>query len=295
MLDANPINRKADSMLVAQITDMHIGFDTDNPFEYNRLRLDRILAHLRDGPNRPGILLATGDLTDKGDDGSYARLADVLSGCDWPVYPCVGNHDVRSAFSAQFPGFTDDEGFIQYVVDAGPLRLIVIDTLEEGRHGGAFCATRAAWLSARLAENRLCPTYIVMHHPPVDSGIDWMTTDPVEPWVARFTAALAGATNLRGLICGHLHCSLTVQWNGLTVAVCSSSAPQVALDLRPIDPEQPDDRAMIVADAPAYALHHWNGDQLVSFFHAVGDDDVLASFNVGMQPLVRSLIDERGA
>ena len=32
------------------------------------------------------------------------------------------------------------------------------------------------------------------------------------------------------------------------LAVCPSTAPQVALDLEPIDPDAPDGRPMIVAD-----------------------------------------------
>lgn len=38
-------------MLIAQITDLHIGFDPDNPAEYNRKRLDEVLDVLIDGPN----------------------------------------------------------------------------------------------------------------------------------------------------------------------------------------------------------------------------------------------------
>ncbi len=280
-------------MLVAQITDIHIGFDPDNPDEFNRQRLDRVFARLRDGPNVPSILLATGDLTDKGDEDSYAQLAAAFADVPWPVLPCMGNHDLRDAFNAHFPGYVDPNGYIQYSHDLGALRLIVIDTLEEGRHGGAFCQERADWLRAELMQQRDMPTYIVMHHPPVDSGIEWMTTVRDEPWVTRFCAAIEGATQVRGLICGHLHRSLTLQWNGLTVAVCSSTAPQVSLDLRPIDIDLPDNRPMIVAEDPAFALHHWNGEALVSYFDRAGRQDVLASYDSRMQSLVTELIGER--
>ena len=75
-------------MIIAQITDIHLGFDPDTPDEFNRQRLDRILARLDTGPNRPVALLATGDLTDKGDPESYARLAEALAGRDWAIIPC---------------------------------------------------------------------------------------------------------------------------------------------------------------------------------------------------------------
>jgi 3',5'-cyclic-AMP phosphodiesterase len=220
-------------------------------------------------------------------------LAATLEDVDVPMLPCVGNHDDRAAFTEHFPGFLDANGFVQYERDIGDLRLIVLDTLEPGRHGGAFCEVRAAWLRARLAERVDMPTFIVMHHPPIDCGIEWMTTHNDEPWVQRFRATVAGAPQLRGLICGHLHRSLTVNWAGLTVAICSSAAPQVTLDLSPIDPERPDGRAMIIAEDPAYALHYWNGQDLISFFHQAGHEAVLARFDQKLQPLVRDLINER--
>lgn len=284
---------KEPPMLVAQITDIHIGFDPGNPDEFNRQRVDQVIARLKSGPNTPTVLLATGDLTDKGDAESYARVAELFAEAPWPVLPAMGNHDLRDNFNLHFPGYADPNGFIQYDRIIGPLRLIVIDTLEEGRHGGAFCDLRAAWLSERLAEHRDLPTYIVMHHPPVESGIEWMTTDPDEPWVDRFADAIADAPQLKGLICGHLHRSFTIQWRGQTVAVCSSTAPQVSLDLRPIDVDNPDNRAMIVAEDPAFALHHWNGEALVSFFDKAGRADVLASYDARMQALVTELIGER--
>lgn len=282
-------------MLIAQITDTHIGFDPGDVDEFNRQRLDLILGRIDEGPNRPDVLILSGDLADKGDLEAYALLAEIVGATGLPLLPCVGNHDVRDIFDVHFPGFRDENGFVQYVRDVGPLRFVVIDTLEEGRHGGAFCDARADWLKARLAEATDRPTYIIMHHPPFDSGIAWMTTDQREPWVATFAEAVAGAEQVLGLICGHLHRSMTAQWNGLTVAVCASTAPQVALDLRPIDPTTPDQRPMIVAEDPAFAMHYWNGQQLVSFFEQVGPQDVLASYDSRLQGLVIELVGERPA
>jgi 3',5'-cyclic-AMP phosphodiesterase len=280
-------------MLIAQITDIHLGFEPDNPAEFNRKRLDQVLRHLIDGPNRPDLLLATGDLVDRGDVESYRRLANALSSCPFPVFLCMGNHDDRRNFSSLFPHIPVDKGFIQYVVPLDGLRLIVIDTLEPGRHGGAFCPARAAWLSARLQEDSDTPTIIVMHHPPVEVGIDWMNTHPDEPWVARFAEAIAGHNQVQALICGHLHRAIVAPWKGTTIAICPSTAPQVALDLSSIDPEKPDNRPMIIADAPAYALHRWTRHGLVSHFDTADEHVMLAKFDENLQPLVQALVSER--
>lgn len=280
-------------MLIAQITDVHLGFDPDNPSEFNRKRLDQVLRVLSAMKQPPDLLLATGDLVDRGDSESYRRLRNALSICPFPVWPCMGNHDQRDAFLEYFPEIPSVGGFVQYEVEAGALRFLIIDTLEEGRHGGAFCATRAAWLRDRLAEQPDRDTIIVMHHPPVDVGIEWMATHPEEPWVTRFADAIEGHEQVKGIICGHLHRAISVGWRGTTISICPSTAPQVALDLTPIDPEQPDNRAMIIADPPAYALHKWNGRELVSHFDTADEHVMLAKFDEKMQPLVRALIEER--
>jgi 3',5'-cyclic-AMP phosphodiesterase len=280
-------------MLIAQITDIHLGFDPDNPSEFNRKRLDQVLRILTSMTPRPDLLLATGDLVDRGDSESYRRLKNALSICPFPVWPCVGNHDQRDAFSQNFPEIPMVDGFVQYEVDAGPLRILVLDTLEEGRHGGAFCEVRARWLRARLTEQRDRDTIIVLHHPPVDVGIEWMATHPEEPWVIRLSHAIAGQSQVKAVICGHLHRPISVSWQGTTIAICPSTAPQVALDLSPIDPDKPDNRPMIIADPPAYALHKWNGRELVTHFDTADEHVMLAKFDASMQPLVQSLVTER--
>jgi Icc protein len=280
-------------MLIAQITDLHVGFDAADPNEYNRQRLDQVLEKILDGPNKPDLMLVTGDLTERGDPESYRRCKELLSACPFPWHPIPGNHDDRTNFSRAFPDVPTPAGFVQYVLDLGPLRLILLDTLEEGRHGGAFCEVRAAWLKARLAEDTATPTVIVMHHPPMDVGIDWMRTDPREPWVHRFADAIAGAGNIQSVLCGHLHVPITAPWRGVTVAVCPAVAPGVALDLRPMDPQVPDLRPMVVADMPGFGMHWWNGSELVSLYNYAEDPVPLAKFDGRMQGLVKHLMEER--
>lgn len=280
-------------MLMAQVTDIHLGFDPDNPAEFNRKRLDQALKALCEMTPRPDMLLATGDLVDRGDQESYQRLEDAFSDLPFPVHMCLGNHDLREPFLKQFPNTPTADGFVQYEVDDGPLRLLFLDTLEEGRHGGAFCDVRAAWLAERLSEKQDKPTILVLHHPPVESGIDWMNTHPDEPWVARLADTVAGHYQVKGMITGHLHRNISTWWRNISLAICASTAPQVALDLNPIDPENPDGRNMIVADPPAIAIHWWNGRQLISHFDSADEHVMLARYDENLQPLVRALLAER--
>jgi hypothetical protein len=216
-----------------------------------------------------------------------------LSGLPFPVHFALGNHDERATFREVFPQapFTGD--YLQYVIDSPVLRLIVLDTLEEGRHGGAFCEERAAWLAARLDEDTAKPTLIVQHHPPIEAGIPWMNTDAAEPWVERLASCLRGRDNVTGLVCGHIHRASATRWEHVIVATCPSTAPQVALDLRPIDPDVPDQRNLIVADPPAYALHWWNGRELVTHWDTAEDRLVLARYDADLQQMIQHMLAER--
>lgn len=280
-------------MLLAQVTDVHLGFEPDNPSEFNRKRFDQVVNYLCGLNPQPDMLLMSGDLTDLGDSDSYTRLLEAISPCAFPAWPIPGNHDLRENFAVAFPHVPHADGFIQYEVDANGLRILCIDTLEEGRHGGSYCETRAAWLRARLDEKPNTPTIIVMHHPPIDSGIEWMSTHSDEPWVVRFAGAIDGFDNIVGILCGHLHRATSIGWRGKTISICPSTAPQVTLELAPIDPEAPDGRPMIAAEPPGVALHHWNGRELVSYFHTSDEYLTLARYDHRMQDLVRELIAER--
>ncbi len=282
-------------MLIAQITDIHLGFDPGNPDEFNRQRLDAALRAIGEMSPRPDLLLATGDLVDAGDDSeSYGRFRDAVARLPFPTYPALGNHDGRNAFREQFPDVPAPGGFIQYAIEEHLLRILVLDTLEEGRHGGNFCETRADWLKERLAEQPDRPTILVLHHPPIESGLSWMTEDPDAAWVHRLHAIVAGQTNIVAMLSGHLHRPITTLWAGTTLAVCPSTAPQVALDLDDIDPDDPDERPMIVADPPYYAVHVWTGRGLVTQFDTAEDHEVIARYGPNLQPLVRRLMAEKG-
>jgi 3',5'-cyclic-AMP phosphodiesterase len=281
-------------MLIAQITDIHLGFEPNNPAEFNRKRLDQTLRTLTTMKPQPDLLLVTGDMADEGDDRiSYRRMRSALAGVSIPVWFCMGNHDSREGFTEYFPHVPTADGFIQYAIEDYPLRILVLDTLEVGRHGGGFCEVRAAWLRARLAEQSERKTLIVLHHPPIETGLSWMTENPDAEWVARLEAIVSAQNNIVGLIAGHLHRPVVTSWAGTTLAVCPSTAPQVALDLDRIDPDRPDGRPMIVADPPAYAIHYWNGERLISHFDTADEHTVLARYEPALQPLVQMLMAEK--
>lgn len=284
----------APGILIAQITDIHIGFAPGaGKDEFNYLRFREVLAHLKAQPVAPAALILTGDLADGGQPECYGLIRELSDDCSFPVHVIPGNHDSRLDLLKAFPETPVVEGFAHYALDFAGLRVICIDTVEAGRHGGSFCETRASWLSGELAAHHDIPTMIFMHHPPVVSGIDWMDPDPNEEWLQRFARTVEGHDQLIGIAAGHLHRPLHSLLSRIPVSVAPAVAPAVSLDLRQINPDDADMRAIVDAEPPGYSLHLWRGGSLSTHFQAVGDWQNLARFDDGVKAMMKSLIQER--
>lgn len=283
-------------MLIAQMTDIHIGFDPDaKPEELNRIRFRDTLERLIKAPNEPDMLVLSGDLTDRGDRDSFDKIAEQLKDIPWPIHPLVGNHDKREEMLRVFPDCpSTDEGFVQYAIEQDGLRILMLDTFEPGRHGGAFCESRARWLADELNGHPDTPTLIFMHHPPIISGIGWMDPGPNEPWMVRLGEAMKGHNQIEAIHCGHLHRPIQTRFHGIPLGVTPSVAPLVSMDLREISPATPDSRALITTEPPTYALHLWNGESLVTHYEKVSNWDVLAYYGPHLQPMIKEMFDERG-
>jgi 3',5'-cyclic AMP phosphodiesterase CpdA len=276
-------------LTIAQISDLHI---TDarggENMARNDARLRQVLEAVHALKPRPVALILSGDLVDNGAPEEYRRLEQLLSDCEIPIHMAVGNHDGRQAFLDAFEGpraQRDADGFVQYAVDFDGLRLVVGDTLEEGREGGAYCERRAAWLNWTLDEAPATPTLLVLHHPPVASGIQWMDPEPQEEWIIRLAGVLRGRSQIQTVACGHLHRAFHRSFAGQVVSVAPASSIELTLNLTPIDLRHPDGRELLNEEPPGFALHMWDGQGLTSHVCVAGHYAAAAAYTV---PFVKS-------
>lgn len=257
-------------MILAQVTDTHIATPGRGPLggldTAGRLAacVSRVAAL---DPPADAVAL-TGDLVDEGTDDEYAHLRALIAPLPMPVYLIPGNHDARAPMRRVFADHAylpKDGPFLHYVVEDWPLRLVALDTLVPGAPGGALCEARLAWLEACLGEAPERPTAILMHHPPIETGIvhmDRMNCAGAE----ALGAVVARNPQVERILCGHVHRPIQVRWNGTVVSIAPSPAFQVALDL---DPGAP---ACWTEEPPAFQVHVWRpGLGLVSHLAYVGD------------------------
>lgn len=262
-------------LTIAQITDLHVTTSADPLNQMrNEQRLRQVLRSIHELKPRPVAIIASGDLVDNGLADEYAELKDILSGSEIPIYYGVGNHDRRAPFLAAFEGpgaRCDVNGFIQYAVDFDGLRMVVCDTLAEGRDRSGFDQVRADWLAATLDEQPDTPTIVVMHHPPILSGVRWMDPEPDAPWIGQLSEALLGRDQVRVVLCGHVHRPFHGLLAGHLVATAPASSIQVTLNLSPVDMDRPDGREILVAEPPGYVLVMADAGRVTTHVCVAGD------------------------
>jgi Icc protein len=247
-------------LLIAQISDLHV--DVQGQLLFGRIdtaaRLTHCIQHIARLPVQPALIVASGDLVNRGTIEEYRVLRERLAPLTMPVYLMPGNHDERTALRNVFPDHTylPSHGTLHYSVDVEDLRLIMLDTVIPGEGGGGLDAAQLDWLDQSMAA-RSC--MIFMHHPPFATGVSYMDEIALDAADgARFAAVVSRHRFVQRISCGHVHRAVSCAWNGTVAGVCPSSAFQYNVELRPDGVPSPTE------EQPAYQLHYWDGGVLAT-------------------------------
>jgi Icc protein len=249
-------------MKFIHITDTHLvtpgeplyGLD---PYERLTQCIDDVLANHADA----AFCVITGDLAHRGEAAAYVGMAHQLARLPMPVYPLLGNHDLRAPFYAAFPDAPRDEhGDVQSVLSRTEGQFLFLDTLDEGVNGGRYCDARSAWLRARLDEAAARSVFLFMHHPPFSIRIPCVDAIALaEP--ERFARLVDGRRNIRHLFFGHVHRPVCGSWHGIPVSTMRGLNHQVPFDLHTVTPVPKSH------EPPAYAVVFVDPEQVTVHFH----------------------------
>jgi 3',5'-cyclic AMP phosphodiesterase CpdA len=264
--------------LLVQLSDTHI----THPGRLLSGRIDTAAAlrHavarvLRMHP-RPVAVLISGDLVDAGHPAEYAQLRELLQpvlDAGLPLALAPGNHDAREPLQAAFGGLDGvhcgrpGAAALQYALDLpGPLRLLVLDSLQPGRPDGGLDDARIEDAHRLLAERPDVPTLLALHHPPHATGLVVMDGMALRAGTAALESLIRAHPQVQAVVCGHLHRLTLGRLGPVPVLSAPSTAHQLALDLRP-------DAPLAVALEPAgWLVHAWGpGLPLVSHLASAVD------------------------
>jgi len=258
-------------MLLAQLTDTHI--KAEGKLAYRRVdtlaRLRECIAHLNGLAQKPDIVLMSGDLVDFGTAPEYALARPVLDDLSMPYFVVPGNHDDRDVMRTAFADhvYLPETGFLHYVIDDYPVRLVGLDTSVKGHPHGDMCRERLAWLDTVLKVEPDKPTLIFMHHPPFLTGIAHMDRQNCRNGPA-FGAVIERHAQIQMILCGHVHRPIETLFHGAVACIGPSPSHAVALDLDPHGP------SAFTLEPPAVRMVHMTGEcRLVSHVSPIGSFD----------------------
>ena len=247
--------------LLVQLSDPHIGATWAGGDPVARLRA--AVESVRRLPDALDAVLMSGDLADNAADGEYELVRELLAQLGAPVYVLPGNHDDRDTLRRHFdlPGAVGTP--VQYAVELGPLRLVVLDSTRPGEDRGELDPGRLRWLDAELAVAPDRPTLLALHHPPVSTGITaW---DEIGLPVADRRAlaeVLHRHPQVRRIIAGHVHRTMTAELAGRAVLAVPSTYVQTRLSFN-------SDEIETAAEPPGFAVHALLDGELASHVQPV--------------------------
>jgi Icc protein len=208
------------------LTDLHVGnpaVPDDHLYSDTTTTLRTILADIKTLVPQPQFIVASGDLTNRGDEGSYENLKSLIaeSGLDMPILYALGNHDRRDGFYPAMLGRTDnvDAPYDHAAVIAG-VHVIIVDSSVPNKVGGAFEPGQLDWLKAEIENHAELPKLLVMHHAPAldthDPDMEWESLCYADTGALR--QVLAGK-NVIGILSGHIHYDRVSNWYGIPAVV----------------------------------------------------------------------------
>jgi len=251
-------------VLIAQLSDPHLcapGTLYQGLVDSNAM-FEAAIERLATLDPAPDLVLLT-DVTEHAAAAEYQLARRLLAGIRQPVLAIPGNHDEREAFRAAFAdrGYLPATGPLHFAVGRhGPVRVIGLDISVPGQHHGDFDAATTAWLEAALAAEPERPTLIMLHQPPIETGIGFI--DAYRCFGGeRLAAIVARYPAVERVLCGHVHRHMSRRFGGSLLQIAPSTTTAIALRLAPgAEPAS-------FVEPPALLLHHWRAEPGVVTHH----------------------------
>lgn len=206
----------SDSHLFADATGKLLGMDTCDS-------LQRVIERVLDEQPAIDLILASGDLSQDGSEGSYTRFRQMTAAIPAVSRWFPGNHDELPAMRAACVG----SDLLEPVTDIGNWRIILLDSSIPGAVPGYINEQQLALLERALSEAPERHHLICLHHHPVPIGCRWMDPIGVRNPDALF-AVIERFSQVRAVLWGHIHQEFDQVRNGVRLLASPSTCVQFA-------------------------------------------------------------------
>jgi len=207
-------------MRVLQISDLHM-VPTAGEQIYgvdSCVSLERVLEHAC--AEAPDLIIATGDLAERGDEPSYRRLRGLLRSTGVPILVLPGNHDSLRHMAGSL---CDDRISFPRKYDLGRWRFVLLNSRVRGAAHGDVTPEDRIELDGLLAEAPDRPVVVALHHTPIS---------PCPAFGCQLVGAaslldqLARHANVKAVVAGHAHIEAEARYRGIRVVTTPSTCAE---------------------------------------------------------------------
>lgn len=244
--------------LFCQISDTHFMHKLEKIYDQIETysQFTKVIEYCKNLNPNPDFYIMSGDLIhDKSE--YYHNYIQLCNQLNKPFYLMMGNHDLRDSLKNYILNkkLIDKNGFINFTIDNYSLKIICLDTVIESVIEGEITKESLNWLEKELEKDKIRPTIIFMHHPPIKIGS--VLFDDIKCKNGNdFLLLIKKYPNVFKIVFGHVHCIYSQTIKNLNLISCPSSSFQFPLKARTTKNLLLDDKAYI-------QLFNWKNDKFL--------------------------------
>ena len=228
------------SIRILQITDLHLFGDKQktlvgiNPYRSLQKVLNEVKLDIQ--TRKPDLIVFTGDISQDFSEASYEIAAQIFAELSCPFIITLGNHDREEMAKHLFPDF---DAIAQKSPHIGNWHIITLNSHWLDHVNGLLTEKELTFLEKELNAANNEPTMIFLHHQAWETQCLWINRIGVSNRDA-FMKIIENHTNIKAVICGHIHHETFMHLNGIDFR----STPSTCWQFTPETNEFKLDRAM---------------------------------------------------
>lgn len=225
--------------VIIQITDTHlleyphlefVGMNPEQSFHAIMEQVKKQHPHI-------DAIIHTGDLAQTPTAVTYHRYINYMQTLGIPFFQTLGNHDNADFFPLHHQNHQDPIS-----IQLGNWRIILLNSAVKGCIDGHLSTEQLEKLTVLLEQYAEHPILLACHHHPFAMKSKWIDHHKLQNSNALLET-LKPFTNIKALICGHVHQDSLNTWQGIEFF----STPSTSVQFKPFSPEFALDHA-----APGY-------------------------------------------
>jgi len=213
------------SIKLLQITDTHL-FEPEDGSLLGVTTLESfqaVVGAVVDAKLDFSAILSTGDISQDHSDASYQRFADGIAPLKKPCFWLPGNHDHKPGMQSVMP--SEQIVATSHLLLGEQWQVILLDSQVAGVPHGRLSEQQLALLDEKLTQHSDRYSLVLLHHHPLLVGSAWLDQHTLQD-ANEFWGVIGKHSNVRGVLCGHVHQDFDVLHQGVRVIATPSTCVQ---------------------------------------------------------------------